>query len=142
MPEETTIADELLRAYRETSFHVDGPPALVLRVGQASTPLKDLYRTLGCDCAAYITAFNPFSETASDASNADNQARLEAELAARGFNFLPGQGVGADPQWPAEPSCLVPGMTLEQAREFGRAYRQNAVVWCRADAVPQLVLLR
>lgn len=36
---------------------------------------------------------------------------------------------------------LVLGLALEAAKSLGNAYEQNAVIWCGADAVPNLVLL-
>lgn len=142
MPEETIIDGELLQAYRQTSYGVEGREPFALRIGQASEALRGLYREHGCDCAAYVTAFNPYSEPASAQHNAENQARLRAEVTASGLPFLPGVGVGADPQWRGEPSFLVFGLKLQQTRALGTSYLQNAIVWCGEDAVPQLVLLR
>ncbi|UUZ55406.1 DUF3293 domain-containing protein [Massilia sp. H-1] len=45
-------------------------------------------------------------------------------------------------EWPSEPSFLVRGLSLEDASALGRQLRQNAIVWCGADLVPQLILLR
>lgn len=74
--------------------------------------------------------------------NAAAHARLGAELAAAGYRVVEGAGEDPDGRWPAEPSYLVLGMDLEAARELGRRYGQNAIVWAGADAVPELLLLR
>lgn len=142
MKEKTIIADDLIRAYRATSYGVEGPEPFALRIGRACEPLQELYRTHRCNCAAYVTAFNPYSEPKSPEGNAESQARLRADLIARGLRFLPGVGQGADTQWPGELSFLVLGLSLQSARVLGASYAQNAIVWCGSDAVPQLVLLR
>lgn len=69
-------------------------------------------------------------------------AGIRSGLTARGLQFMPGVGVGADPKWQGEPSVLVLGLPLQHARALGTSYLQNAIVWCGEDAVPQLVLLR
>ena len=53
-------------------------------------------------------------------------------------------GIGCDPSgcWPGEASCLVLGLSIDIARALGTEFEQNAIVWCGADAVPELVLLR
>jgi hypothetical protein len=42
---------------------------------------------------------------------------------------------------PGEPSFLAFGLALEASKTLGKAYEQNAIIWCGADAVPNLVLL-
>jgi hypothetical protein len=53
-------------------------------------------------------------------------------------------GDGADPsgQWPAERSYLAFGIDADAARELGRRFQQDAVIWIGKDAIPQLLLLR
>lgn len=130
-----------LQAYRETHYRVQGERGFVLRVGQHSPPLAQLYSAEGVNCSAFITACNPASQRLSDAANASRQVQLEAELAARGLHWLPAVGEHPSNQWPGERSVLVLGLPLEQARRLGRQFGQNALVWADADAVPELVLL-
>ena len=130
-----------LRAYRETEYRVQGEPGFVLRVGRPSPELAQLHRQEGVGCSAFITACNPASQPLDVAANASRQAQLEAELAARGLSWLPAVGQHPTNQWPGEPSVLVLGLPLEEARLLGRQFGQNALVWTAADAVPQLVLL-
>jgi hypothetical protein len=33
-------------------------------------------------------------------------------------------------------------MSLEAAKKLANQFAQNAIVWCDADAIPQLILLR
>ena len=101
-----------------------------------------LYRVHTVSCAAFITACNPLSQLLSDAENQQRQTELAAELARRSLTYLEGLGQSASGDWPGEPSFLVLGLALEAAKTMGRAYGQNAVVWCGPDAVPSLVLLR
>ena len=37
---------------------------------------------------------------------------------------------------------LILGMDLHTARAWGQQWQQNALLYCGADTVPQLVLLR
>jgi hypothetical protein len=138
----TSIDPILRRKYEETEYRVESRDApLVLRVGRASRELAHLFRDRGVASAAFVSAFNPYSQPSDEAENAAANQRLEGELRQRRLVYL--RGVGSDPQgnW-REPSFLVLGITREEAEALGRAYRQNAIVFADADALPELVFLR
>lgn len=138
----TAIDPVLRRKYEETEYRVlrDGGP-FVLALGRPSAELARLYRERGAATAAFITAFNPYSQPATAQQNDAANARLREELARLGLDFV--EALGSDPagHW-QEASFLVLGIGREQAEALGRAYRQNALVFAAADAVPELVLLR
>lgn len=132
----------LIEAYEATDFHVDDSPSFVLKIGASSRPLAQLYLKHGCECAAYVTACNPLGENVGQERNAELQRQLTSKLARGDFAFLPGIGQDSKGKWPGEPSYLVLGIQLNSAMELGNTLRQNAIVWCDADTVPQLILLR
>ena len=140
------IPPSTLTAYQGTDYYVSAEPPFVLRIGAASEPLRNLYRQHESNCAAFVTACNPYSQRLDAADNAAHQDRLRNELEqrglTRGLKFFKGEGRQPNGGWPAEPSFLVLGLDLEEAKALGRKHEQNAVVWCGADAVPQLILLR
>jgi len=140
--ERTALEPSLITAYQNTLYRVLEGGGCVLRVGEPSPPLLALYRSHAVSCAAFITACNPLSQLLSDAENQQRQAELAAELARRSLTYLEGVGQSASGDWPGEPSFLVLGLALEAAKTMGRAYGQNAIVWCDAAARPELVLLR
>ncbi|CAJ91434.1 DUF3293 domain-containing protein [Cupriavidus necator] len=138
----SAIDDATLQAYRETHYRVLGDLPMVLRVDQPSAPLAALHRALGVAASAFITAANPFSLRCDDDTNAKRQQALAQDLARMGLRAIEAAGEHPRNGWPAEPSFLVPGLSLADARALGEKYEQNAVVWSGADAVPRLVLLR
>ena len=138
-----TLIDPALRqAYRETWYTVHADPPFVLQVGQYSQPLADLCQRHDAHCAAYITACNPWSQPLDDATNTGRQAALMDSLSALGLPCIPGTGRHPRGDWPGEPSCLVPGLSLDDARALGLHWQQNAILWADADCVPHLILLR
>jgi hypothetical protein len=78
----------------------------------------------------------------SEAENARLQDQLAHELEFRSLNFISGEGKHPVGDWPGESSFLIFGLSLEAAKTLGRKLEQDAIVWCGADAVPQLVLVR
>ncbi len=100
------------------------------------------YRRHNVDCAAFLTGWNPFSREVSEAENRDRQKALAAELTRRSLAFLEGIGQHPSNNWPGEESLLVLGLSLEAAKTLGERFEQNAIVWCGADGVPQLIVLR
>ena len=139
---DTHIADRLLESYRQTDYQVHGPVPFSLKIGQPNEPLRQLYKHHRCDCAAFITAWNPFSQKLDPDVNAQRHLDLMADLETRSLIFVHGMGVGQDPDWPGEVSGLILGLALEASRVLGRKFNQNAIVWCDQDAQPELVLLR
>jgi len=131
-----------IMAYRETDYCVAGNSPFVLQIGKPSEPLATLYKQHRTNCAAFITACNPFSRATGNTSNADRQEQLKMELTRRSLNFLDGIGKHPSNDWPEEPSFLVMALSLEAAKKLGNKYEQNAIVWCDADAIPELILLR
>lgn len=139
MPE---IDPATVKAYLETDYCVAAPEPFVLRVDTASVPLAQLYRQHLTNCCAFITACNPYSRIVGDKENAERQAELAQELTRIGLTFFDSVGRHPAGGWPEESSYLVLGLSLADAKHLGEKYRQNAIVWCGPDAVPELVLLR
>ena len=139
---ESAIDKNLIQAYLDTDFRVHTDPPFVLMVGVSSEPLAQLFRQYQYDCAAYLTACNPFSRSLVDAENAARQSELAKELTGRSLKFIHGEGQDGQGKWPGEASFLVFGLSREASQALAQQYEQNAFVWCGNDAVPELVLLR
>lgn len=131
-----------INAYLETDYCVAGNTPFVLQVGIPNDSLAKLYKQFRTNCAVFITACNPYSQDVGDIANADRQAKLRCELTRRDLTFLDGIGKHLSGNWPEEPSYLVLSLSLEAAKKIGIEYEQNAIVWCGADAIPELILLR
>ncbi len=139
---ESTLPQDLIQAFCETEYKVFVDSPFVLTVGIASQELTLLYRAHKVACAVFITAFNPFSKELTAEENHRRQAALAKELTLRSLDFVEGVGRHPSGDWPGEPSFLVFGLELEAAKSLGIAYDQNAIIWCGAEAVPNLVLLK
>ena len=103
---------------------------------------RSLHRVFGVDCSAFITAANPFSSLTAATANAVRQSALADQLGLMKLRFIEGIGEHPSGTWPAEPSFLVLGLILSDAKQLGTNHGQNAIVWCGSDTVPQLILLR
>jgi hypothetical protein len=135
----------LLQAYRETRYWVHPQPAagepFAMLIGLRSQELSELHRAWGVECSTFITACNPFSQRLAEAQNAVRMESLMEVLQARSLRWLTGHGIHPENGWPAEPSLLVPGLSLAAAKVLAKAFEQNAFVWAASDAIPQLVCL-
>ena len=139
---QTDLNAFLISAYRETEYRFIQGCCCVLKVDVTSLELANFYKAKGVTCAAFITAYNPFSRTLSDTENRQRQAKLAAELSLRSLSYLEGVGQHPSSNWPGEPSFLVLGVALEAAKSLGKTFEQNAIIWSGPDAVPTLILLR
>jgi hypothetical protein len=133
------ISEELWAAYKETHFIVHDAPIFTLRIGQPSPALLQLFDKTNALSAAFITAYNPFSESLPEYKNKELQAQLEADLKKRSLKFIDGIGQHPSGDWPGEPSVLVLDLDLAAATVLAKHYQQNAFVWCGRDGVPQLI---
>lgn len=136
------LAPELINAYLATQFHVCATKSFILEIGKLSADLVALSETLGMASSTFITAYNPYSKALSAIENEVRNEQLKSEIKELGLTIV--YGYGQDPlgKWDKEDSYLVFGLTLEEAKAVGNKYGQNAIVWCGADSIPQLILLR
>jgi len=142
MQNSTTLSPGLVSAYEATYFHVITVPAFILKIGIKSNELEMLFNKSGHKTATFITACNPFSNSLSDEDNQLRNIQLKADLNNLNIKFI--DGFGQDPlgEWAGESSFFALGIDYDLASELGAKYEQNAIVWCDADAVPHLILLR
>ncbi len=138
----TAIAESLIQAYIETDYVVHTQPAITLRVNEQSPQMMKLHKQHRVACSAFITAFNPYSQSCTREVNLSRQQELMSELKVRSLKFIEGVGQHPSNAWSGEPSLLVLGLSLEAAKILGRRFEQNALVWIGTDGVPELVLLR
>ncbi len=140
MAKNTSLSDNLVKAYQETHYQVYTQPPITLLIDQPNTGLAGLYQQHAVQSAAFITACNPASQQTEPEKNQQLQQQLADKLAAQGYPFI--DGIGQDPkhQWPGEPSFLVLGITQKEAEALGRQFGQNAIVWVGEDTCPRLLL--
>lgn len=139
---ETLIPAETVQAYLATEFRVLGNTPFTLKLNQVSLELLAFYRQSQAQSVAFITAWNPYSQIFTPSDNKAAQLRLIEELNLRQLRNLPGIGIDPSGMWPGEESCLILGVSLEDARVIGNLFKQNGIVWAGADAIPKLILLR
>lgn len=132
---------DLLAAYRKTHYKVFADPAFTLYVGEHSPALAQRLNQAVQPTAAFISACNPHSQLLGSAENSLRQKALASTLASGGWEFL--HGIGEDPaqQWPGEASFLVLGISQEKAEALAHQFGQNAILFCTAEAIPELVVL-
>ena len=136
------ITPSLLESYKLADYHVDPSPSFILKIGLYSSELENIYKTSHKHTAAFITAFNPYSQELSAQENKDRNHKLEGLIQSLGFDYIHGEGKCGDGDWDGEKSFLIFGISEEQASEIGKEFEQNAIVWCDKDAIPQLLLLK
>ena len=121
----------LLVAYRAANYAVFGPDGreFVLRIATVSRELVRHMLAAGNSSAAYLTAFNPYSEPRARDENLASQMELEEELSSLNLMMLRGEGRDASGEWPPEPSVLALGISCHDADRLARQFQQNAYVW-------------
>ncbi|MES2206758.1 MAG: DUF3293 domain-containing protein [Pseudomonadota bacterium] len=142
MNEHTIIDVATIQAYKETEYRIKGDPPLTLKVGIINPLLVELYKAYQVSSCAWITAWNPFSQMISHSENSARNHLLSLEIQQLGFKFLSGIGQHPSGNWEGEPSYLVWGISLDTAKWLGIKHKQNAILWCGQEALPQLILLR
>ena len=138
----TQIDDATVKAYQETEYRIQGDAPFTLQIGVISESLISAHKLYRVDCSAFITACNPHSQVVSADENRVRQHQLSDELTRRGLIYLPGIGVHPSNQWPGEESFLVFGLNLQAGKKLGEQFGQNAIVWCGASGLAELILLR
>ena len=142
MHSESSLSLDLIDAFLETDYHVYGQPTFILKIGMPSHALEQLYQLHKQECAAFLTAWNPYSQSFTEAENSVLQKKLLRELTKRSLLVIPGVGKHQHGTWAGEDSFLILGISREDACVLGQDFQQNALVWCGSDTIPQLVLLR
>lgn len=132
---------DLVEAYLATNFEVITDPPFTLNVGKESKELLDLFQSDKCQDAAFITAWNPYSQPTSQTDNDAAQARLILELENDGYKTLEGMGVDPTGEWPGEPSILVLGLSKNDAIIVATSFNQNAIICIGMNGIPELVTL-
>jgi len=130
----------LWHAYEQTQFYVrECTPELCIRIGSHHERLDEMLHKHQCDAWSYITASNPATELLCDEKNASRNQELESLLQTRGVVFYRGEGVGSAPEWPAEASFLILGISRDAAMHLGRQFDQNAIVCGKRGETAELV---
>jgi hypothetical protein len=138
---ESEVPQEMIEAYANTDFRVDAIAPFILKIGIRNESLLEMYAQEECSCAAYITAFNPYSEERTEKENLEAQQSLLHQLSQSSFRIIEGSGQDPLEEWPSEPSVLILGMSRTEAMSIGNKYRQNTIVWVGADVIPELIML-
>ena len=139
--EHSTLADATIEAYLQAEYRVHADTPFSLRVGTHSEILRALYAQTGSHGAAFITPCNPLGHLLTARENELKLQELENTLDALGLQHLPAEGLDPQGEWPPEKGVLVLDLSLDQARDIGREFRQNGVLWCDERAYVALVLL-
>jgi hypothetical protein len=134
------VDQHLLRSYFSTVYELPSDGGLV-RVGiegEAKEPAS--LPTLLRETFAILTAYNPRSMLLPRRVN-DTRHQVLRDLLVLGC-YRVQQCVGyeeeAESVW-REPAWLVHGIDREEAINYGRAFRQNTIVYCR-EARPELIV--
>lgn len=130
VPNRNSIHPALVRAYRLTEYIVNTPLGeFSLRVNRVSDELQSLMKQHDAVTAAFITAYNPYSQPVTTEQNKLAQQDLAAEVKQFGLVTYSGEGKDPSGQWPAEESVLVLGISLAQIEVLARHYGQNGFLW-------------
>lgn len=136
------ISEALMLAYRNTTYSALTPVGeLTLRIGEKRSELDALLRSCDATSWAYISAYNPGSNIVSERQNQSAQLELHAELERESQTVFSGMALSDSGDWPAEPSLLALGLTVERAADIAVRFGQNAIVVGVIDGEAKLLMV-
>lgn len=135
------IDNTLVSAYQNAEYVVFADTEFVMLVAKYSETLHQTMTKKQITQAAFISAYNPYSEILDEPENHTRHSALSEELSDLGLGFIEGLGRDKEGQWPSEKSVLVLNISNVTARMIGNKFGQNAILWIGEDAIPQLLLL-
>ena len=138
----TNIQKELLDSYTEANYHVYADPSFILKIDISSKELRILLIELNVKFAAFITAFNPYSQELPLKENRLRNKKLEGKIKSLDLYYIKGDGRCGDSVEVGEESFLVFGLSKKQAINLGMESQQNAIVVSGKNAIPSLLLLK
>ena len=136
------ISQKLLKEYKTADYYVFSEPSFILKIGISSKELRKLLIKLNVKFAAFITAFNPYSQELSLKENRLRNKKLEGKIQSLDLYYIKGDGRCGDSGEVGEESFLVFGLSKKQAINLGKESQQNAIVVCGTNATPSLLLLK
>lgn len=128
--ENRAISPKLIKAYREAVYVVHlGDREIALQVNKASPQLAKLMEDWEVSTAAFLTAFNPYSQLIDSVENEARQKKMWADTQPLCPKIFPGIGRDKSDLWPHELSMLALGVGLQDAQALADQYEQNAFLW-------------
>lgn len=136
------LSHALIEAYRATCYRLFlDAQSIDLYIDQSSPALDACLRSRGVECAAFLTAWNPRSQSLSRPDNHARQQQLCRELEQAGYACLPGEGRDMSGHWEAEESLLALGLDRVSAHRMALRYGQHAYVYLKVGRPAELILL-
>ena len=135
------LEEQLIQAYRSTDYRIAGKVQFSLRIDEPCVECDAEMDAHDSTTAAFLTAWNPYSQVADRDQNIAAQEQLVQDLETVSLSILSGEGVDPTGAWPTEPSLLAIGITRDQAVRLAGKYQQNAFVWLKRGHPAEIILL-
>ena len=134
--------DKLHQHYLQTDYTLDDY-GITIYIDEQNPALDKLLAQHNVLHWAYVTAFNPYSEALDDTKNQMRHLRLLEVMNAEAYSYLPGKGIPADKnsEWEPETSVLILGISKKKAKQLGRQFEQNAIVFGERGKPAELIWL-
>lgn len=126
-------------ATSNTSYWIDVKPPIILRINEKNPALDALLSKHGVSNWAFVTAFNPASETHPREQNLVLNRKLSERIRLAGYAALEGHDHSDCDAWPDEESFFILGINKDAARELGREFGQVGIVCGRRGEAAELV---
>lgn len=139
----SVLDQKLISSYRNTEYKIFVEHQIIaVRVDYYSPSIKALLAVSSADCAAIVSAYNPYSQLRNDEENTLANKLLRDFLTKNNYRFLESLNIAPTETWPSEESFLVLGLDLNAAKNVGQRFKQNGIVWIDQAAIARLILLR
>ena len=139
-PGDASALARLGAAYTATCYRVTvGDGLLDIRIGEVNPELDCFLTGKGARSWVFVSAVNPRSRILLEAENAVLHAGLCAEVSKAGLQAYLGEALADAGDWPVEAGLLVLDVSKDLAKDMGRRYGQNAVVWAMRGEPPRLL---
>ncbi len=135
--DDARISEALRRAYAAALYRIGGAVPATFTVGTDAADVSRWLGAVGARAATVVTGWNPFSRPASDAANADANARLRRAVADAGLACVDARGTDPGETW-GEDSLCVFDASDDAVDDWLRSFDQYAVLVLRRGEAPGL----
>ncbi|APE04423.1 hypothetical protein BM528_00410 [Alteromonas sp. RW2A1] len=135
-----SVSCSLIQAYLNAKYVVCTEPQITMRVNEFNADLLQFLAKNDGATAAFITAYNPFSNSLTQEENERRHANFLSIILEKNMQHFVGFGTDEAKDWPQEQSLLLLNIGKPYSTELAKKFGQNAIVWIEDDAIPRLLI--